>query len=99
MTARVGRPPRESGRLPTCRELVCAPELAILAAIEAALDVAIVALVAAQPELQPTADQRVAISTMGAETADDVIGCAQALATAIAAYRDALRDEPPDLPF
>jgi len=90
---------RVPGRLPTCRELVCAPELGILTAIETALDVAIVALVAAQPELQSTADPYDAVSTKAAAAADHVILCAQTLAAAIAAYRAALRDPPPDLPF
>jgi hypothetical protein len=78
---------------------VCAPELAILAVLEQALDVANVALVAAQPELLPSADQRDAVSTIAAEATDRVIGCAQALAAAIANYRAALRNEQHDLPF
>jgi len=90
---------RTPGRLPTCHELIGAPELAILASIEMAVDVAIVALVAAQPELQPTADQHDATSTTAALAADHVVTCAQALAAAIADYRVALRDEPYDLPF
>jgi hypothetical protein len=87
------------GRLPTCHDLVCAPELAILAAVEAALDVAIIAIVAAQPELQPTADAYDAASTPPAVAADHVIVCAQALAAAITAYRATLRTPPQDLPF
>jgi len=84
------RPP---GRLPTPQELACTPELAILSAIETALDLANVALVAAQPELRLRADQRDAVSTVAAETAERVIGCAQALASAIADYRAALLDD------
>jgi hypothetical protein len=85
--------------LPTCHELVCAPELAILAALEVALNVAIVALVAAQPELRPTADAYDAAATPAAVAADRVIVCVQALAAAIAAYRVALQTRPRDLPF
>jgi hypothetical protein len=96
---RARRRRREAARLPTCRELVCTPELGILASIEMALDVALVALVAAQPELQPTADPYDAVSTTAAAAADHVIVCAQALAAAIAAYRAALREPPNDLHF
>jgi hypothetical protein len=90
---------RDAARLPTYRELVCTPELGILASIAMALDVALVALVAAQPELQPTDDPYDAVSTTAAASADNVIVCAQALAAAIAAYRAALREPPNDLPF
>lgn len=88
------------GGLPTPREVVYAPELAILAVIERALDVANVALVAAQPELWPKPDRRDAVATAAAEAADRVIACGRALATAIADYRAALRDLQDDpLPF
>jgi hypothetical protein len=88
------------GRLPTARDLVCTPELAILAVIERALDVANVALVAAQPDLRPNPDQRDDVATAAAEAADQVIACGQALAMAIADYRAALRDQHDDLlPF
>jgi hypothetical protein len=82
----VRRRRRGSARLPTCRELVGAPELGILTSLETALDVAIVALVAAQPELQPTEDGYDVVSTPAAAAADHVIVCAQTLAAAIAAY-------------
>jgi hypothetical protein len=97
---RVRRRRRGAARLPTCHELVCAPELAILTSIEMALDVALVALVAAQPELHPTADGYDAASTPAAVAADHIIVCAQTLAVAIADYRAALRDPSHnDLPF
>jgi hypothetical protein len=68
--------------------------------IEGALDVANVALVAAQPELLPSADQRDAVSTSASQAADQVIECGQALAAAIADYRAALRNAHDDLlPF
>jgi hypothetical protein len=64
-----------------------APELAILAAIEHALDLAIVTLVAAQPELRPTPDGHDAVVSDAAERADTVVVDAQTLLRAIAAYR------------
>jgi hypothetical protein len=76
------RPP-----LPTPDEVARAPELAILAAIEHALDLAIVALVAAQPELQPTPDGYDAVVSDAAERADTVIVEARTLLRAIAGYR------------
>jgi len=72
---------------------VLAPELAILGALEAALDLAIVALVAAQPELHPTEDGHDAVRTAAANNADLVIARAQALAAAIAGYR-VMRSQP-----
>jgi len=86
-------------RLPTCRELVCAPELAILAVLHNAVDVAIVALVAAQPELQPSPDGRDPDPSPAAAGADAVIAHAQALVAAIADYRAALHKNPDALPF
>ena len=85
--------------LPTCRELLCAPELGILTSLETSLHIAIVAIVAAQPELYPTADGYDTVSTPAALAADHVIVCAQTLAVAIAAYRATLHDPPQDLPF
>jgi hypothetical protein len=85
--------------LPTADELVIAPELAILGSIESAIDLAIVALVAAQPELQPTVDGRDAVRTLAAIRADEVIVNAQALAVAISGYRAARRRHLDDLPF
>jgi len=76
------RPP-----LPTPNEIVRAPELAILAAIEHAIGVAIVALVAAQPELWPSDDGYDAVISDAADLADTVIIEAQTLARAIDAYR------------
>jgi hypothetical protein len=74
-------------RLPTPDEIQRAPELAILAAIEHALDIAIVTLVAAQPELRPTLDGYDAVISDAAVCADTVIVEAQTLVRAIAAYR------------
>jgi hypothetical protein len=74
-------------RLPTPDEIHRAPELAILAAIEHAIDVAIVTLVAAQPELRPTLDGYDAVISDAAVRADTVIVDAQTLVRAIAAYR------------
>ena len=74
-------------RLPTPGELVLAPERAILGALETAVDLAIVALVAAQPELRASENGHEAVLTQAANDADLVIASAQALAAAIAAYR------------
>jgi len=81
-------------RLPTPAELGTAPELAILGALETVIDLAIVALVAAQPELHPSEDGLDSVSTAAAIHADHVITKAQALAAEIAAYRITC-----DLPF
>ncbi len=81
--------------LPTPDEIAHAPELAILAAIEHALDLAIVTLVAAQPELRPTPDGYDAVVSDAAVRADAVIVEAQTLLRAIAAYRlVAIADRP-----
>jgi hypothetical protein len=73
--------------LPTPDELLRAPELAILSALETLLNLALVAIVAAQPELQATADGHDAVRTDAANSADCVIAKAQTLAVAIADYR------------
>ena len=78
---------RTCRRLPTPDELVVAPELAILGVLEATIDLTIVALVAAPPDLRATHDARDTVSTAAANHADLVIAKAQALAAAIAAYR------------
>lgn len=70
-----------------CSELVRAPELAVLGALEAAIALTIVALVAAQPTLWATDDTHDAGMTGAAASADHVIAMAQALAAAIADYR------------
>lgn len=91
---------RRPGRgLPTCRELRYAPELAILTALENVVDLVLVALVAARPELHPRAGGRDLVSTAAGDAADALIGRAQSLVLAIAAYRAALHDEHDDWPF
>jgi hypothetical protein len=86
--------------LPTVGDLVVAPELAILAALDTAVDLTIIALVAAQPELQSAADQRDGVESSVAVAADHLITAAQALAATVATYRVALRDRRDDeLPF
>jgi hypothetical protein len=72
------------------------PELAILGALESAIDIAIVSLVAAQPELHPSADGRDPDSSPAAAAADEIIGRAQALVAAIADYRAALQRQADD---
>lgn len=94
------RPRRSRPWLPTADELAITPELAILGSIEAAIDLAILALVAAQPELWPTDDGHDAVTSRAAQSADTVITTAQALAAAIADYRVSLRrHDHHDLPF
>lgn len=77
--------------LPTLDEVVLAPEVATLAALRAAIDIAIVALTAAHPELWPTPVAGNAGDSDDAVMADDVIRAAQALAIAIDAYSALLR--------
>ena len=91
------RRPRPRGRLPTPDELVHAPELAILGALAATIDLAIVALVAVHPELQG-ADGRDAVTAASAVQADHVIVRAQALVAAIARYRTTRRRERDERP-
>lgn len=94
------RPRRSRPWLPTADELAITPELAILGSIEAAIDLAILALVAAQPELWPTGDGHDAVTSPAVQSADTVITTAQALAAAIAHYRVTLRRPDQDeLPF
>ena len=81
------RRPRPRGRLPTPDELGHAPELAILGALAATIDLALVALVAVHPELQARADGRDLVTAAAAAQADHVIGTAQALSAALARYR------------
>jgi hypothetical protein len=85
--------------LPTYQELVCSPELGALAALDATLAIAIIAVVAAQPEMHATPHGRDAVSTPTAVAADHLIARAQALAAAIADYRTALGATTPDFPF
>ena len=92
----VRRSRRAPARLPTCHELLCAPELGILTSLETSLDIAVVAIVAAQPELQPTADSYDVVSTPAGVAADHLIVCARTLAVAIAAYRALLNHPPQD---
>ena len=76
-----------------------APELAILGALEAAIDLAIISLVAAQPELHARDGGHEANRTDAADSADHVIAQAQALAAAIIGYRLARSHDRDDLPL
>lgn len=89
---------RSRRRLPTPDELLRAPELAILSALETLIDLALVAIVAAQPELQETADGHDAVRTAAANSADLVIAKAQTLAVAIADYWTTRLHDLTDLP-
>jgi hypothetical protein len=79
--------------LPTPDELAAAPELAILASLENTIDVAIVALVAANGDLQRRDDGRDVLTTLAGTAADQVIARAQHLAAAIVAYGDVVRGD------
>jgi hypothetical protein len=84
--------------LPTPDELMSAPELAILGALEVTIDLAIVAIIAAQPELQAAGAGHDVVSTAAADHADRVIAKAQALAAAILGYRSTRLHDLADLP-
>jgi hypothetical protein len=77
---------RSPGHLPTPNELLRVPQIAPLGVLRYAIDVLIVALTAAEPELWPTSDGRDPPCTPESEAADDVIRAAQALARAVDAY-------------
>jgi len=89
---------RSRGRLPTPDELLRAPELALLSALETLINLAILAIVAAQPELQATPDGHDAVRTDAANSADLVIAKAQTLAVAIADYWATRLHDLTDLP-
>jgi hypothetical protein len=74
------------------------PELAILGALAATIDLAIVALVAVHPELQARADGRDVVTAASAVQADHVIVMAQTLVAAIARYRTTRRRDRDELP-
>ena len=89
----MARPPAP-GAPPSLDDLLFAPELALLHTLRATLDVALVALTAAQPELWPALPRSDGQFHPEADAADDVIRCAQALARALDLYR-ALVSPPP----
>ncbi len=71
----------------TYDNLLGAPELGVMLVLEAAIDVAIVALAAAHPELRDDAQY---VTVPAAESALDVIDCARALGVLLKRYRLAL---------
>jgi hypothetical protein len=80
-------------------QLWAAPELACLAVLDTAIDMAILAVASVHPELQ---DQERAEPTAALRAATLVIDDARALGAAIARYRHVLRrdrDRADDLPF
>jgi hypothetical protein len=80
-------------------QLWVAPELACLAVLDAAIDMAILAIAAVHPELQ---DQEHAEPTAALRAATLVIEDARALGAALTRYRLVLRrhhDRADDLPF
>jgi hypothetical protein len=86
-------PRRPHDRLPTPHEIATSPQLAILASLEATIDVALVALVAAHHELRRRDDARDAVCTPVGAAADNLIAQAQALAVAILDYRSLLHGD------
>jgi len=85
--------------LPQCNELRAAPELAILAILESSIDVAILALGAAYPEVEGLADVHESDELRAALTIMDM---ARALGAAVNRYRLALvlaREHDELLPF
>lgn len=83
----------------TIEQLWAAPELACLAVLDAAIDMAILAIAAVHPELQ---DNDRAEPTAALRAATLVIEDARALGAAITRYRLVLRrdrDRSDDLPF
>jgi len=80
-------------------QLLAAPELGVLEVLETAIDVAILALLAAHPELRDDAD---VITLPAAEAALDVVDTAHALGALVNRYRLALTlsdNDSSDLPF
>lgn len=86
-------------REPSVEQLWIAPELASLAVLEAAIDIAILAMVAVHPEIQ---DPDRAEQTASLRAANIIIEDARALTAAIARYQLILRrvpDRVDDMPF
>jgi hypothetical protein len=84
---------------PSVEQLLVAPELASLAVLEAAIDMAIVAIIAVYPEMQ---DQDPADQTVSLRAATVVIEDGRTLAATMARYRRVLRrvhDRADDTPF
>jgi hypothetical protein len=89
-----------SSRCPTVDEVYAAPQLGVLALLEAAVDVALVALVAAHPDDEPEP----ADVPLERRAARNVVAAAGTLSTALDRYRLAVarareRDRDDQLPF
>ncbi len=93
MTARAHDARAAAVQAPTARQLGVAPELAVLAVLEAAIYSAIPALCAAQPELCAAAPDAGG-SSPSAGAAERAILLALELREALHSYRMALDDEP-----
>jgi hypothetical protein len=78
-------------RAPSVQQLWVAPELASLAVLDAAIDVAILAIGAVYPEMQ---DQDPADQTASLRAATVVLEDARTLAASLARYRVILRRAP-----
>ena len=99
---------RKIDRTPTPDDLVDAPELAILAALENTLELVVRALVCAHPELaDPERPYWLRQASRVATAAENVVDLSVDMKHAITTYREAIeirrRDEasehPDDLPF
>lgn len=92
-------------RFPTPPEIADVPELAILAALENTLDLAIYALLAAHPQLgDPDCPSWLRDPSPARASADRILAAAAPLARALGAYRRAVTPSPnddpdPDVPF
>jgi len=95
MTRRAPRAPAPRALVPApgVRQLGVAPELGVLAILEAAIQTAIPALLAAQPELC-AADADAGGSSPCSRCADQAIHLGLELRAAINRYRLALADDP-----
>lgn len=95
MTRRFAPDSRNLDRIPTPDDLECAPELAILAALDHTLELATAALVCAQPELcDPERPYWLGCPTRSLTLAKTLVRRTHGLQRAIRAYRKALEIRP-----
>jgi hypothetical protein len=86
-------------RFPTPPEIADVPELAILAALEHTLDLALYALLAAHPQLSdPECPDRLRDPSPARAAADRIVTAAHSLARALDAYRRAVTPSPHQAP-
>jgi hypothetical protein len=99
---------RKTDRMPTPDNLVEAPELAILAALESTLELVVRALICAHPELaDPERPYWLRHASRMATAAENVVDQSADMKQALIAYREAVEirrqdeasEHPDDLPF